>query len=77
MIGSNIAFLWHPVQMNQKLLIFSAFFTIDPVRSNPPHRPFGRASAGATSNGVDKITKRVYYIIYRVNIKIYWSKTNK
>jgi aspartyl/glutamyl-tRNA(Asn/Gln) amidotransferase C subunit len=26
---------------------------IDPVRSSPPQRPSGRASAGATSNGVD------------------------
>jgi len=26
---------------------------VDPVRSSPPPRPSGRASAGATSNGVD------------------------
>ncbi len=29
------------------------FTVVDPVRSSPPPRPFGRASAGATSNGVD------------------------
>lgn len=27
----------------------------DPVRDSPPHRPFGRASAGAVSNGVDLV----------------------
>ncbi|MDP3965579.1 MAG: DNA polymerase III subunit alpha [bacterium] len=27
------------------------FTVVDPVRSSPPPRPFGRASAGATSNG--------------------------
>ena len=27
---------------------------LDPVRNSPPSRPFGRASAGAISNGVDK-----------------------
>ena len=30
-------------------------YEIDPVRNSPPRRPFGRASAGAVSNGVDPV----------------------
>jgi len=35
---------------------------VDPVRNNPPQRPFGRDSAGAISNGVDLMTLSAHKI---------------